>query len=93
MPLSSKGLWDAEITTPPCASRRRVRCAMPGVGSTPTAKTSAPADSAPDDERALEHGAGLARVASDHQAQLGDAVVLEQAWPRAGGRGGRPARW
>ena len=36
MPLSSNGLWEAESTMPPCASRARVISAMPGVGSTPT---------------------------------------------------------
>jgi hypothetical protein len=36
MPLSSKGLCEADSTMPPWVSRARVRRAMPGVGSTPT---------------------------------------------------------
>ena len=48
MPLSSKGLCDAEITTPASySSKARVRYATAGVGSTPTLVTDAPSPPAP----------------------------------------------
>src|SRR3954447_3088994 len=47
MPLSGIGLWLAEIITPRSASSAAVRCATPGVGSTPSCSTSTPADASP----------------------------------------------
>ena len=47
MPLSSKGLWEAEMTTPASARRLRVMKAMPGVGSGPTSRTSTPMEVIP----------------------------------------------
>ena len=46
MPLSAKGLWLAEITAAG-APRSRATCATPGVGSTPTSRTSAPSAQRP----------------------------------------------
>ena len=43
IPLSSGGLWDAEITTPLEAPRSVVRNATAGVGSMPASRTSPPA--------------------------------------------------
>src|SRR5215469_437086 len=48
IPLSSKGLWEAEITTPASARMLRVRKAIPGVGSGPTSQTSTPIEQIPD---------------------------------------------
>src|SRR5215469_10547748 len=48
IPLSSKGLWEAEITTPASARMLRVRKAIPGVGSGPTSQTSTPIEQMPD---------------------------------------------
>ena len=78
MPLSSKGLWEAERTTPPCASRRRVRYAMPGVGRTPDGENIGARGQRARDQRALEHGARQPRVAPHHQPHGRDPVVLEQ---------------
>src|SRR5690554_372997 len=47
MPLSGMGLWDAEITTSRSASTDAVRYATPGVGRTPTSRTSTPAEASP----------------------------------------------
>jgi hypothetical protein len=49
MPLSSGGLWEAEITTPASAARWPVRKATAGVGTTPSRSTSAPAEQIPAD--------------------------------------------
>src|SRR4051794_23367728 len=43
MPLSGMALCEAESMTPRSASRNAVRYATPGVGSTPTSRTSTPA--------------------------------------------------
>src|SRR5579875_418145 len=48
MPLSWKGLCEAEITTPASARIVRVRYAMPGVGRGPTNSTSAPTEQIPE---------------------------------------------
>jgi hypothetical protein len=42
MPLSSNGLWEAEITTPASHRIDDAMNAMPGVGSGPVNQTSAP---------------------------------------------------
>ncbi len=47
MPLSGIGLWLAEIITPRSTPSAAVRCATPGVGSTPSRSTSTPADARP----------------------------------------------
>src|SRR2546430_925733 len=47
IPLSGMGLCEAEIITPRSAPRSPTRCAMAGVGSTPTCITSAPAEVSP----------------------------------------------
>ena len=47
MPLSSNGLWDAEITTPASYAFARVRYAIAGVGTMPALVTAAPAPDAP----------------------------------------------
>ena len=47
MPLSSNGLWLAEIITPRSARMERVSMAMAGVGSGPTRCTSMPAPTKP----------------------------------------------
>jgi hypothetical protein len=48
MPLSSNGLWEAEMTTPASARRDRVIKAIPGVGSGPTSSTSPPMEQMPE---------------------------------------------
>ena len=48
MPLSWKGLCEAEMTTPASARRLRVRNAMPGVGIGPTSSTSTPIEQMPE---------------------------------------------
>src|ERR1700687_6089517 len=47
MPLSWKGLWDAEITTPASACKRCVSAATAGVGTTPASKASPPIEQIP----------------------------------------------
>ncbi len=47
MPLSSYGLWDAEMTTPASALRLRVMSATAGVGIGPTSRTSTPIEQIP----------------------------------------------
>ncbi len=47
IPLSSKELCDAEMTTPASARRLRVMKAMPGVGRGPTRITSTPMEVMP----------------------------------------------
>jgi len=47
MPLSSNGLWEAEMTTPASARRLLVRNAMAGVGIGPTSSTSTPMEQIP----------------------------------------------
>src|SRR5664279_4690174 len=47
MPLSGIALCEAEITTPRSAPRSSVRNATAGVGSTPSSRTSAPAEARP----------------------------------------------
>ncbi len=48
MPLSSNGLWEAEIITPADSRSARVRKATAGVGIGPTRKVSTPAAERPD---------------------------------------------
>ena len=48
MPLSVKGLWEAEMTTPTSTRMSRVRKEMAGVGSGPTRMTSMPAAQKPE---------------------------------------------
>ena len=48
MPLSWKGLCEADITTPASARMLRVRNAIAGVGSGPTSQTSTPIEQIPD---------------------------------------------
>ena len=48
MPLSSYGLWLAEITTPASARIDEVMKAMPGVGSGPHSITFAPIEQMPE---------------------------------------------
>ena len=47
MPLSSNGLWDAEIITPRSARMDRVSMAVAGVGIGPTSTTSMPTEVKP----------------------------------------------
>jgi len=47
MPLSWKGLWEAEITTPASARMLVVMKAIPGVGRGPTRRTSTPMEQMP----------------------------------------------
>ena len=47
MPLSGKGLWEAEIMTPSSMSWVAVRWAIAGVGRTPTRVTSMPEEARP----------------------------------------------
>ena len=47
MPLSSCGLWEAEITIPALAPTARVSCATAGVGIGPSSRTRAPAAISP----------------------------------------------
>ena len=48
MPLSWKGLWEAEMTTPASARMLEVMKAMPGVGSGPTSRMSTPIEQMPE---------------------------------------------
>ena len=48
MPLSSYGLWLAEITAPASQRIELVRLAIAGVGSGPTSATSTPIDMMPE---------------------------------------------
>jgi hypothetical protein len=47
MPLSSNGLWEAEITLPPAAPSASTMRATAGVGTTPTLTTSTPIEASP----------------------------------------------
>jgi hypothetical protein len=47
MPLSGMALWEAEMTAPAAAPKWRVRKATAGVGTTPAASTSPPAERIP----------------------------------------------
>ena len=48
MPLSSKGLWEAEMTMPASARMLLVRKAIPGVGMTPTMSALTPIEQIPE---------------------------------------------
>ena len=78
MPLSSNGLWEADSTTPPWASRRRVRNAMAGRGQHADRVDVGAGGQRAGHERALEHGARTAACPARRPAGLLDAVVLEQ---------------
>ena len=78
MPLSSKGLWVALMTTPASAPRSSTSAASPGVGSTPASSTRAAAAGEAGRERGLEHGAAQPRVAADDEAR----VRGRRAWRR-----------
>ncbi len=67
IPLSSGGLWEAEITTPDPASSAGVRNAMAGVGSTPTQVDVAAGAGDALDQRGLQRLARGARVPPDHE--------------------------
>ena len=47
MPLSSYGLWDAEMTQPSSAPSRPTSIATPGVGMTPAVSATPPAETMP----------------------------------------------
>ena len=69
MPLSSKGLCDAEITTPAVKSELPVRYATPGVGITPALMTS-PARPRAMRQLALDPFAGFTRIAANQEARM-----------------------
>ena len=80
MPLSAKGLCDAEITAAGHARAAADRQATPGVGSTPRSTTSAPSLASPADKAAWSRGPER-RVSRPTRKRR-----------RPAGRGPRPAR-
>src|ERR1700722_1062359 len=94
MPLSAKGLWEAE-TTAPGSRRRAATVATPGVGNTPRSKTSAPSVASPADRAAESMGperrvsrpttkpcAGRTRAVARPMARASSAVSSSFATPR-----------
>ena len=67
IPLSSKGLCDAEIMTPRSARIERVRIATAGVGIGPSKSTSMPAEVKPATKRVFDHVAGKPGILTDHR--------------------------
>src|SRR5580658_3125700 len=94
IPLSAKGLCEAEITAPG-AWRDSATAATPGVGSTPRSMTSAPSASRPAEKAAWSSGperrvsrpttnvgAGSTRAAARPRASASSAVSSSLATPR-----------
>ena len=94
MPLSPKGLCEAE-TTAPGALRRSATAATPGVGSTPRSTTSAPSVASPAERAAWSRGperrvsrpttkvgAGRIRAVARPRASASSAVSSSFATPR-----------
>src|SRR3954454_15750504 len=71
-PLSGIGLWLAEMTAPRSAPRSAVRNATPGVGSTPTSRTSTPA---------LARPATTAAVRNSPEARGSRPTTASGRWP------------
>ena len=80
MPLSPKGLCEAEITAPGTL-RRSATAATPGVGSTPRSTTSAPSVARPAEKAAWS--SGPERRVSRPTTKVGAGRMRAAARPRA----------
>ena len=93
MPLSSKGLCEAEIITPTSARIERVRKPTAGVGTGPSSSTSTPTDRKPAVMRLLDHVAGKPRVLADDDAMAMVAAIEDLARRHADAHGDLGRHW
>ena len=79
MPLSSNGLWDAEIITPRSHRIERVSMATAGVGQRAGLEHVDPDRGESGDQRGLDHVAGQPRVLADEDPVAMVAAPEDQA--------------